>query len=48
MARNVETTQSQPKKKVKFEVSVGIFLFRQEKEKSVYFVGRQSKIAVDA
>ncbi len=33
MARNVKTIKSQPKKKVKFEVSAGIFLFRREKGK---------------
>jgi len=38
MARNVKTTQSQPKKKVKFEVSVGIFLFRREKGKCLWLL----------
>jgi len=33
MARNVKTTQSRKKKKVKFEISVGIFLFRKENGK---------------
>ncbi|MGB9847804.1 MAG: bis(5'-nucleosyl)-tetraphosphatase [Minisyncoccia bacterium] len=33
MARNVKITQNRKKKKVKFEISVGIFLFRKENEK---------------
>ncbi|HOD97033.1 MAG TPA: NUDIX domain-containing protein [Candidatus Paceibacterota bacterium] len=38
MARNVQINKSKQKKKIKFEVSVGIFLFRREKGKILWLL----------
>ncbi|HOV88765.1 MAG TPA: NUDIX domain-containing protein [Candidatus Paceibacterota bacterium] len=38
MARNAKINQSKQKKKIKFEISVGIFLFRREKGKCLWLL----------